>query len=166
MESLNFLIRPLEKRDAGVVQDVALASWRHTYQNIFPDSFIVQFIQQNYAPERTESLVAMLDSGRHHFVVAEVDSKVVGFCHLAKTDEGIQLLRVYIRPSHMRLGIGRAFLQEADQYVRFHNYPYYFCYVHSQNEIGKAFYLKNNFVRQRQKDVGDEQYLKKWVLDN
>ncbi len=160
---VSFLIRSLEKRDASAVQDVALISWQHTYRDIFPDAFIKQFIQQHYDPRQIEQHVSRVEDGSHCFVVAEVDEQIVGFCHLAKTEDGIQLLRMYNRPSHMRLGIGKAFLEQADMFVRSHNMPYFYCYVHEKNEIGKSFYLKNNFTHKRQKDVRDELYMEKWV---
>lgn len=158
-----FTIRPLRETDAESVQAVALASWQHTYGNIFDESFITRFVSQNYDPEQIKRIVPRIATGDQLFVVAEEASQLVGFCHLAKSDEAIQLLRIYIRPSHFRRGIGQAFLKQGEQFVRSHNFPYYFCYVHRENEIGITFYQKQGFIHHRHKDVSDEWYMEKWV---
>lgn len=159
----NFHIRSLKKTDADAIQAVALASWRYTYRHIFDDAFITHFVTQNYDPSQTRRLASQLSLGQQCFLVAEQAEEVVGFCHLAVGQEGMQLLRIYLRPFTTRQGIGTALLKEGELFVKNKNYPVYFCYVHRQNKIGQRFYKKNGFVHRSDRDVGDELYMERWI---
>jgi hypothetical protein len=88
------VFRELKESDAPSIQAVALEAWRYTYQTIFDQQFIDDFVRRNYAPEMTVSMLPRIHSGNMFFHVAEQGSKIVGFCNIGITEQGAQLLRI------------------------------------------------------------------------
>jgi diamine N-acetyltransferase len=143
------------------IQAVALEAWRYTYRTIFDPEFIEDFVRRNYAPEGTVSLLPRIHSSDLFFHVAEQDSNIVGFCNIGLTERSAQLLRIYLLPSHIGQGLGRKLLHLGEEFVMTHSLSSYFCFVHKDNELGKRFYLRNNFIHITEKDHQDEWYVEK-----
>jgi ribosomal protein S18 acetylase RimI-like enzyme len=156
------IYRSFSEADAPGVHDVALESWRHTYRTIFDSAFIENFVHNNYAPERLINLVTRIQNGEMFFDVALVDSQIVGFCHIGIIpDQRAQLFRIYLSPSYIGQGIGRKLLQLGEPFIIAKGLNSYFCFVHKENELGKAFYLRNGFQHVPEKDNDDEWYIEK-----
>jgi hypothetical protein len=94
------ILRQIKETDAPSIQEVALEAWRYPYHAIFDQEFIENFVRRNYAPEATLSLLPRIHSGNMFFHVAEQDSRIVGFCNIALSEQGAQLLRIYLLPSY------------------------------------------------------------------
>src|SRR5919106_5229101 len=100
-------VRDARPGDGTRIAQIARASWRDTYRDIFDAAFIDQFLDRNYAPE---ALVASIERASQradtHFLVAERDSEVIAYAHLGVGPRGPQLWRIYADPAHYGTGAG------------------------------------------------------------
>jgi ribosomal protein S18 acetylase RimI-like enzyme/predicted nucleotidyltransferase len=148
--------------DIPLIQTAADISWRITYEHIFAPEFIANFLQRAYS---SESLRRSIESDRSVFLVAKDGNQVVGFCHAGEGRNGAELFRLYVLPNHWRRGIGGRLLGIAEEWLIRRGVTDYFCYVHSQNEAGKAFYGKQGFVHRPERDREGEWRMRK-VTEN
>jgi len=153
--------RALREEDVEQVYEVALESWKYTYRDIFDPQFIENFVNRNYAPKVSVSLLPHIEAGQQFFHVAVSEDAVIGFCHIAETRQEMELLRIYLRPASIGKGTGVKLLELGEAFVKTKGYSTYFCFVHQNNETGKRFYLKNGFVHIPEKDQDDEWYMEK-----
>lgn len=158
-------VRELRDIDVQEVYEVALESWQHTYENIYPSDFIQNYVNKNYAPALLLRLLPLIQAGQHFFHIALARSRVVGFCHIAQTKQGMELFRIYLRPAYIGKGIGRTLLREGEEFIKSHGYHSYFCFVHKNNELGKSFYLRNGFTHLVENDQEDEWHMEKRLAD-
>jgi len=116
------VLRALQETDVQAVYEVAFEAWHSTYKDIYPAEFINTFVQTNYAPAVSLRLVPRIQAGQQFFHVALAQSSVIGFCHIAETRRGMELLRIYLRPSYIGQGIGRALLQQGEAFIKAQGY--------------------------------------------
>ncbi len=155
------VFREIREADASSIHAVALEAWRYTYDGIFDQHFIENFVNRNYSKEAILSLIPQIKSGSMFFSVAQYGSKVIGFCNIGIAKQSAQLYRIYILPDFIGQGIGQKFLELGETFVVAHGLDSYFCYVHKNNEIGKQFYLKSRFRHIFIKDKDDEWFMEK-----
>ena len=155
--------RHLTKNDAPDIHKVALAAWLHTYRGIFDQSFIENFVNRNYAPEMTVSLLPQIRMGTMFFDVAQHGSQVVGFCNIGVTERGAELFRIYLFPDYIGKGLGSRLLQRGEAFVIGRGLHTCFCFVHKDNELGKQFYLRSGFYHIADKDHDSEWYMEKML---
>ncbi len=149
-----------EERDISSIRETARVSWQATYTEIFPAEFITSFLSRHYS---AESLRAAIHSSRSIFLVVRAGERVIGFCNFGEaiSGEGQQLYRLYVDPAHWRHGIGGKLLRMMEQRLREQGVSAYFCYVHEENAVGKAFYVKQGFVHDSTYDREGEWYMGK-----
>ena len=149
-----------EERDIPSIQETARASWQATYPNIFPAEFIANFLSRAYS---VESLRGAIHSSRSIFLVARAGTRVIGFCNFGEaiSGEGQQLYRLYVDPAYWRRGIGGKLLGMMEERLREQGVSAYFCYVHGENEVGKAFYVKQGFAHNASYDKEGEWFMRK-----
>ena len=157
----DFALRALQETDVQAVYEVAVEAWHSTYKDIYPAEFINTFVHEHYAPAVSLRLVPRVQAGHQFFHVALVQSSVVGFCHIAETRHGMELLRIYVRPSYIAQGIGRALLRQGEAFIQSRGHSTYCCFVHKENDLGKSFYLRNGFTHMIEKDGEEEWYMEK-----
>ncbi len=142
-----------QEADVEGIQHVASESWRATYRRIFTPEFISDFLASAYS---TEGLSGSARNPDHIFLVAKDGPEVVGFCHYGVGRQGPELFRMYVLPGYWRSGTGTGFLSLLEARLAGHGVAEYCCYVHSRNEIGKAFYHKWGFVHDSSRDREEE----------
>ncbi len=133
--------------DIPSIQETARASWYETYKDIFTGQFIGEFLARAYS---TENLRRSLQNHESDFLVARDNEQVIAFCHFGPTSREIapaeiELYRIYVHPNYWRIGIGGRLLEMMEARLIAQNIEQYFCYVHSDNAIGKNFYLRRHF---------------------
>jgi ribosomal protein S18 acetylase RimI-like enzyme len=142
-------------------------SWRATYTHIFTSEFIDRFLAGAYSVEALQRSIA---SERSIFLVAKAGDQVVGFCQAGEGQEGhpsaLALYRLYLLPAYWRQGIGGRLLAQAETWLKERGATGYSCYVHSQNEVGKAFYQKAGFVHDPAHDHDGEWYMWKDLVES
>jgi ribosomal protein S18 acetylase RimI-like enzyme len=164
MEDVTY--RPLTAVDAPAVYDVALEAWQYTYRDIYDTSYIAAFVHTHYASDCLVTLVPQVASGAMFFQVAVAETRIVGFCHIGITADGVELRRIYLRPGYIGRGIGRALLQRGEAFVAAHGFAQYFCFVHQANELGKRFYLRHGFRHRAEWDQAEEWYIEKTFIQD
>ena len=133
------------------MHDVALASWRYAYSWLTPE-FIVEWVGAAYGRAALDQARAAVHEGTTEFWVAAEGERVVGFAHVGDRGQGLELVRLYVLPSHIAKGIGTGLLWLAEQYVRRKGGNSYFCYVHPANERAMEFYRRKGFFHVPDKD--------------
>lgn len=156
------IIRPLVEADAEAVQDAARESWLATYGSIYDAEFIHDWIDQKYAPEILRADAGRVAAGEVFFHVAADGDRVAGFCHVAATDEGGVMYRIYLRPAYVGRGIGSALLDAAEAWMRARGIARYRCWVHRDNALGRRFYARRGFVRRPEMDRGEDE---EWCME-
>src|SRR5262245_59364337 len=111
------IYRNFQPEDAEMVQQTAREGWEYTYNTIFTEEFIANFINTNYHPEQLRRLAAIAETNTHFFDVALDDDVVIGFCHIGLTPRP-QLYRIYLRPAYIGKGIGSAFIQRGEHFLK------------------------------------------------
>jgi GNAT superfamily N-acetyltransferase len=158
-------VRAAQQADGPVIQAVAAQSWRATYGQIYSQEYIDRFLAGAYG---ADALRRSIGDDRSLFLVAgDDDEQLVGFCQIGVGGDHQNctptLHRLYVLPTHWRQGIGGALLAVAEDWLKQRGATGYNCFVHSQNEVGKVFYLKAGFVHNPAHDHDDEWYLWKEV---
>jgi ribosomal protein S18 acetylase RimI-like enzyme len=153
--------RSLQTSDAEAVFAVAREAWEFTYATLFDPAFIDQFVGTNYAPERLRELVPLVEAREICFDVALDADQIIGFCNIGMSARGAQLFRIYLRPAYIGGGIGSVLLERGEGFVRERGLPFYYCFVHKDNELGKRFYLRHGFGHHPEFDQTDEWYMEK-----
>jgi ribosomal protein S18 acetylase RimI-like enzyme len=143
--------------DVEAIQRVAGLSWRATYAGIFPPEFIEDFLQRAYNQEALRQAIS--EEGSLFLTACDVRG-VIGFAQTGFLRNGIaELFRLYVQPGSQRTGAGTRLLAETEAWLAEQDVPGYGAFVHSRNEIGKAFYAKAGFVRRPERDHDGEWYL-------
>jgi diamine N-acetyltransferase len=154
-------VRPLESQDIPAVRALALRAWEYTYRTIFDEKFIEEFIARNYSAEALGSLLPRLEAGSMCFYLAEQASGIVGFCNIGIRLSVAELHRIYLLPTHIGRGIGHQLLEAGEKFLLDHGIRGYFCMVQEENELGKAFYLRNGFRHIVGRDHDHEWHMEK-----
>lgn len=111
MKSLDWSIRPARKDDASAIARVEVDTWRVTYRDLLPESYL-----QGMSYYRREiswhDLIAVAPR-RGYPYVAECRGSLVGFIlggaeRYGDTKFPTELYALYILPAHQKKGIGRA----------------------------------------------------------
>jgi ribosomal protein S18 acetylase RimI-like enzyme len=154
-------LRQLKAADIPLVREVALQAWQFTYRTIFDEAFIQAFIARNYSAEALGSLLPRLEAGTMCFDVAEDQTGILGFCNMGMRGGSAELFRIYVLPERIGRGIGRQLLGAGEKFLSAHGVQTYFCMVQEQNELGKAFYLRNGFKHLAEQDHDHEWRMQK-----
>jgi ribosomal protein S18 acetylase RimI-like enzyme len=155
-----FWYRPIQPHDAIIIHQIALEAWKYTYQSIFSEAFITEFVQQNYNPVQLEGLALAAATGSCFFNVALQNDIIVEFCHIGIRPQA-QLYRIYLRPSSIGKGAGKGLLALGERFLTQQHSASYFCYVHQNNEIGKHWYLRRGFVHKEERDRDEAWFMEK-----
>ncbi|GGF13615.1 N-acetyltransferase [Halobacillus andaensis] len=76
---MKYNIRKAKAADAEEIAKVSTSSWKSTYENILPDSFLSSLDPRNKRSKWEEFIVE--EAENFVYVVETMDGEVVGFCH-------------------------------------------------------------------------------------
>jgi N-acetylglutamate synthase-like GNAT family acetyltransferase len=138
-------IRFVSHEDIPHIQSIAQETWNYTYQGIYSEGYIQDFLSRAYSDENlSRSVDRDIQSAKRSFLIAEFNGRVGGYAQTRQVkEEEYELLRIYIRPEYHKMGIGKEFIQRFTQDLK----PIYklFAWVGKENYIGRAFYEKSGF---------------------
>ncbi|WP_083430560.1 GNAT family N-acetyltransferase [Alicyclobacillus macrosporangiidus] len=144
----HYQIRPAEFGDTDSIASVAMESWRHTYQSIYPEDIIHQFVTTAYSVENLTGSIAR-DHKRTHplfHVATDSNGEVIAFSQVVphpNRDTSFELVRIYAVPRAHGTGVGSAFLHHLLQTVPcLHELT---AWVERENTIGRRFYERHAF---------------------
>lgn len=148
--------RKAQIADIAGIQRVAAECWHATYAHIFTAQFINDFLTDAYS---TAGLTGAVQNEQAIFVVAKAGEQVIGYGHGGPGRSAAMLYRLYLLPAYWRQGVGARLLGLVEAWFSERGVAGYFCHVHSQNEVGKAFYQKRGFVH-----IADQDQAGEWCL--
>ena len=106
-------IRDAHPADAAGVAAIGKEAVPETYRDIVDPVVLRNIVEQSYSIDALRTCIALCrDAGDAHFIVAELDGRVVGFLHYDSQGGDPELHRIYIEPMLKREGIGSALLRE------------------------------------------------------
>lgn len=145
---MNLIVRDATPGDAYRVAEIHIASWRDTYKGIVPQ----EFLDSMDVDERAQRWTRSFDRTACKLIVAEVDSEIVGWCYFGECrDSDVQantaeLWAIYLHPSSINRGIGRALWDTATESLRAQGFIRAIVWVATENERAISFYSKCGFV--------------------
>jgi ribosomal protein S18 acetylase RimI-like enzyme len=135
-------IRRATAADARGIAEVHVASWRHAYRGLLPDGSLDRLsVEQREASWRE----AFRDRGAGVFV-AEEDGRVIGFASFGPSRDGDagpevgEIPAIYVDPSAVGAGVGRALLDAAIEALREAGYRRATLWVLEANAHARRFY--------------------------
>ena len=138
---MNYSIRTMALDDIPQVQNVAKASWNHTYEGIIPRDIQDNFLKSAYNDEMMKRRLE-----HSYLYVSEIDGKIVGFANFSpvKKHGEVELGAIYLLPEYQGKGIGTALLREGLHQLEGVNEVY--INVERENHIGRNFYDAKGFT--------------------
>jgi GNAT superfamily N-acetyltransferase len=127
------LLRPGTSADAEAVARVQVETWQAAYAHALPNDRLMAL-----SPEDRVEM-----HRRHPPIVAEVDSKVVGFVSVGPSrDEGTdgELYAIYVHPNHWGTGVGRALIEAGEERLRELGHREALLWVLDDNPRARRFY--------------------------
>lgn len=110
-------IRRAVATDREAIREVARETWHDTYDEL-EAATVDRVVEEWYADDELEAAIGgweadadvelELEGLESALFVAEVDGELVGFTHGIVTDEGGDVLRMYVHPDHQGAGVGTA----------------------------------------------------------
>jgi L-amino acid N-acyltransferase YncA len=135
-------IRRATAADARGIAEVHVGSWRHAYRGLLPDGFLDRLsVDEREASWRE----AFRDRGAGVFV-AEEDGRVIGFASFGPSRDGDagpevgEIPAIYVDPTVVGAGVGRALLDAAIEAMREAGYRRATLWVLEANAHARRFY--------------------------
>jgi L-amino acid N-acyltransferase YncA len=135
-------IRRATAADARGIAEVHVGSWRHAYRGLLPDGFLDRLsVEEREASWRE----AFRDRGAAVFV-AEEEGRVIGFASFGPSRDGDagpevgEIPAIYVDPTVVGAGVGRALLDAAIEAMREAGYRRATLWVLEANAHARRFY--------------------------
>jgi len=135
----------------GLVETAAL-SWREGFSNFLGPEDIERYVEASFS---SEAFRKRMEDPTQEWVLARDAGEVVGFASFGDRGMGPELMLLYVRPSHWRLGVGRRLLASIEDHARSRGIVRYRALAHRRNERGVAFYEGQGFSREDAPDRHD-----------
>jgi GNAT superfamily N-acetyltransferase len=167
---MQYSIRPARIADAANLAQVRLETWRTAYRGLIPEAVIASMDLKKETARWIERLHApQADS---HLFVAEIQPEsgsggpeaapgVVGFCGGGPNrdddpDYSGELYAIYVLQAYQGLGVGRALLQHAVDWLLQNGHRSMLIWVLRDNTNARRFYeaLGGKAVRERSITIG------------
>ena len=148
-------IRPATPDDNDRIREVALATWKDTYDELEAET-IEETIETWYGDEDLEDA---MDRPGTAFLVAEVDGEVVGFTHGVVQETEGDVVRMYVHPDHQEAGIGTALHERLREDMEDFNMKRMRAIDLESNDDAREFYEGLGFERtdEGEVEIGGEQ---------
>jgi len=133
------LIRDGTRDDAAAIARVHVDSWRHAYRGHLPPEMLANLSVER----RTQGWRDLLGDAGSPTLVAELDGQIVGFVGVgpSRDEEGLaELYAIYLDPTRLGTGVGRALMDAALARLRTLGYPEATLWVIDGNDRAERFY--------------------------
>ena len=141
-------VRDATPGDARAIAEIRVRSWRVTYAGMVPQSILdgLEVGRNEAGFERR-----IRDPGRTATLVVEEEGDVLGYAMLAPARdadaEGLgEVEAIYLAPSAMRRGLGRALMTESLARLAADGHPAAVVWVLTDNVGARRFYEATGFV--------------------
>jgi len=145
---MDYLIRKPKPKDASAIQEVFYKTWLQTYPNEelgIKEKDIEDKLKDRFSEKSTNKFKEIISNlpDSHYFLVAELNSKIIGVCRAIKREEVNQLQAIYVLPEYQNKGIGRGFWNEVLSF--FNDDKDIIVHVATYNNQAVEFYKKLGF---------------------
>ncbi|MHB1492504.1 MAG: GNAT family N-acetyltransferase [Thermoplasmataceae archaeon] len=124
-------IRKLSLKDIEAPIKVARESWKWTYEGIYSEEYIENWIREKYSNENLANEIARSESNLDIlFLGSFSESILTGFIELKFDGDKAELLRLYLKPEFTHRQIGKLLLLEAEKIMRERDILQCRLYVH------------------------------------
>jgi ribosomal protein S18 acetylase RimI-like enzyme len=143
------VVRPSAPGDAEGIAVVHVTSWRETYAHLLSPAFLAGID----VADRTRMWRRATERDPSRIHVAEADGDIVGFAAVRRPADGpraLELAVLYLLAAHHGSGLGQALLDASvgDEPA--------FCWVAEDNPRARAFYARNGFRPDGERNVVEE----------
>lgn len=111
-------IRFADVEDVAGIRELATISWKETYQDIYPMSYIETCLHNWYSQETIERACLLQDKVWHGYLVAESDERIVAYLGAGIQNETGFIYSLYVHPAYHRHGIATALLAYITDYQK------------------------------------------------
>ena len=144
-------VRDAGLADAAGISAIGKSAVPGTYRDLVDAVVLRNIVEQTYSVEALSACVARCKAaGDAHFIVAEMDDRVVGFLHYDCDGSTPELHRIYVDPALKRRGIGTALLNAL--HGRLAPGASYILMVIAANLAAVTFYQRHGFAQEAKVD--------------
>lgn len=142
MDELVIAVRPARPDDADAIARIYIESWHDTYAGILPAQLLCAMTPRGQGARWRAAISAR---GREHVLVAEHENfGVVGMSSFGPARDGAigfdgEIYTLYVGPSFLDRGVGRALLRAAFDDLRRRGYSSCIIWAHARNPV-RFFY--------------------------
>jgi len=130
-------VRQANEADIPVIQNVARASWHHTYDTLIPKDIINQCVEAFYHHDQ------LLNRIKHHTVLIAIkDQQLIGFLDGSNNQPNAVLYALYLKPDALYKGIGTRLF---NAYISLDRPRTVTVDVEKGNDPAVCFYKKHGF---------------------
>jgi ribosomal protein S18 acetylase RimI-like enzyme len=140
-------IEPASVDDAFAIAEVHVIAWQHTYSGIVPADILAQLSVQQREAIWADSIA----KGVPDLLVARTEGQVAGFIAFGpcrdegRSSEEAEIWAIYLRPTALSTGIGRALWLAANQRMIRQGYRSVSLWVFTNNHRAIKFYTAAGF---------------------
>ncbi|WP_283130448.1 GNAT family N-acetyltransferase [Enterovibrio norvegicus] len=138
-------LRTARQGDVDDIASIHVNSWKAAFTGRMPDNYIDSYTLQRRVAEWHQ----LLTSNTETVVVAELDSRVVGFLSfkMSQTHENaFELSKLYLCPTSYGKGVGSLLMHYFEKEVISHHVHQITLYVLDNNDAAIRFYTKHGFA--------------------
>jgi len=119
---MNLNIRKALVSDAESIAKINVSSWQKTYVDIFPADFLDGLSDEK---NLNNTIIRMQDNikNENNYLVAELNSEVVGFCKIGKSSKENfenygEIIALYVKNEEVKKGIGKQLFIAANNFLK------------------------------------------------
>ncbi|PKR76799.1 GNAT family N-acetyltransferase [Halalkalibacillus sediminis] len=157
------IIREADSTDARGIAKVHVDSWRTTYRNVVPDSFLERISYDQRTELWINNISKETSESAHIFVAENEEKEIVGFSSIGKRDtnrveDSGDLTAIYLLESYQGKGIGKQLLKTSFEKFRGLDINRVFVEVLEDNQ-SRYFYESNGaqFIRRETVKIADKE---------
>ncbi|HEY9364347.1 MAG TPA: GNAT family N-acetyltransferase [Chitinophagaceae bacterium] len=150
--------------DIKTIRELTFKSWPQTYASILTQPQIEYMLEMMYS--ETE-LTKQIQQENHSFIIAQENSKSLGFASFSEIAQGIwKLHKIYILPESQGHGIGRFIINYIIKQIIPRGATALQLNVNRQNPA-KSFYEKMDFKIIREEDIpiGNGYFMNDFIME-
>lgn len=154
-------IEKATKNHIPFIQQIAQITWYKTY-TFLPEGQIEYMLNLMYS---NEALQLQMQQG-HQFFIAIENAEIIGFASTSAIENNVfKLHKLYVLPTHQKLGAGKDLLQAVINFAKQNNATYLQLQV-NRNNAAKNFYAKKGFaiIEEKDFDIGNNFFMKDYIM--
>lgn len=160
-------ILEINSTNIDIVQHVAKDAWPAAFTEILTTQQIEYMMQMMYS---TESLIRQIDVLNHHYFIAKIDDKPVGYIsieHHCEEGNKTKIHKIYLLPEYQKMGVGHALYKFAMNEAKQNGDVMVYLNVNKHNQKAISFYKRVGFKLTKEEviDIGNGFVMDDYVFE-